>query len=216
MPPSGSNVVKHISRLHEKTAWVWESAFSVLGVDLPCSPEKPLIFLYLWDLYLHWVWKPPRLLCPLSSLTQITWKEATPLQQQQQHKTNEMHMCWVLGPGPYTVHLSVNLLNSPEKPTQLGSPSHGGTEAQRSNLCTEPLQLQKSTYLTYSRGLSHGWKPNATLAYIRVEKPPVDPFMMTLFPTHIQTCTSYFCNEPPFTFPQLSNLYKTSKAGTHN
>lgn len=41
----------------------------------------------------------------------------------------------------------VNLHNSPEKPTQLGNPSHGRTEAQRSNLCTESLLLQKSTYI---------------------------------------------------------------------
>lgn len=147
MPLSGSNVVKHISTL------LWENGLS-LRKCLFCPVCRFTLFtkeashlLHLWDLYLHWVWKPPRLLCPLiTSLTQIKWKEATPLQQQQQHKTNEMHMCWVPGPGPYCPS-SVNLLNSPEKLTQLGSPSHGRTEAQRSNLYTEPLSLQKATYL---------------------------------------------------------------------
>lgn len=191
MPPSGANVVKHISRLHEKTAWVCESAFSVLGVELSCSPEKPVIFLHLCDLNLHWAWKPPRLLCPLTLLPRFTGKR-------QKHFSNnnstKLMKCICAGywAQDLTAHLSVNLLNSLEKPTQLGSPSHGGTEAQRSNLCTEPLPLQKSTYLTYSRGLSHGWKPNATIAYIRVEKSPVDPFMMTLFPTLLQTVQATF------------------------
>lgn len=113
-----------------------------------------------------------------------------------------------------TLHLSVNLPNSTEKQTQLGSQPHGESEAQKRNLCT--ATSTSKIYLPYLQQRSKSWlkiQCNPCLHQDRkstsrsIHNDPVSNTTPNLY--------KLLLHKPPFTFLQLSDLYGTSKAGTH-